>query len=367
MLFVLTAQMFQDEGAMAERLLRAAGDFERISLIGREPLVAPAQALLARLGLAAKTAIIVPPEDAALWGWAQDRFLVCETAPDGQPVIVGSASGRQGETAHCAAAACGLAGATTADFWFEGGNVLAAESCLVGADTYDRALRDRAAEAGSDPLGWMAEIEGRRPVHVVGCRSALARRRPMRFEIAPGNFSWRQDVDRCISWDGSRQPVFHLDMFITPAGGRRILVGDPVLASRMIDIDLPEEFPVSAFDEIAGDLQRAGFNVIRNPLPFVYFDDPESRLREWFYPSANNCWVQCGEAGDRVWLPEYGFGAWPELKATDDANAAIWRDLGFKVERLGDFLPLVDQLGSLNCASKILERGDLQTIRQARQ
>jgi len=227
----------------------------------------------------------------------------------------------------------------------------AAERCLVGADISDR--------AGSDFQRRMAAIEARRSVHVIGCQAPIARRRPMRFEIAPGNFSWRQDVDRCISWDGSRQPIFHIDMFITPAGNRRILVGDPVLASRMIGIALPEGFPVSAFDEIADDLQGEGFAVIRNPLPFAYFDDPDSRLRDWFYASANNCWVECTETGGRVWLPEYGFGAWPELKVTDEANAAIWREMGFEVERVGDFLPLVDQLGSLNCASKILERSDL--------
>jgi hypothetical protein len=349
-LFVLTAQMFQDHGAMAERLLRAARDFRRISLIGREPLVAQAKALLARFDIAAKTEIVVPPDGAELWGWVQDRFVVCEVG--GERMILGTSCGRQGDTARYAAEAAGLAGADAVDLWLEGGNVLAAESCLVGADIRDRAGGDATAFRRR-----MSAIEGRRRIHVIGCRAPIARRPPMRFEIAPGNFSWRQDVDRCISWHGSRQPIFHIDMFITPAGRGRILVGDPLWASALIDVDLPDGFPTSAFDEIATDLQREGFEVIRNPLPFVYFDAPDSRLREWFYASANNCWVECGQTGGRVWLPEYGFGAWPELEATDDANAAIWRDLGFEVERVGDFLPLVDQLGSLNCASKILERG----------
>jgi hypothetical protein len=103
---------------------------------------------------------------------------------------------------------------------------------------------------------------------------------------------------------------------------------------------------------------------MRNPLPFIYFDDPDARMRAWFYASANNCWVECpGEspaaddhAGCRVFLPEYGFGAWPELKASDDTNAMLWEGLGFEVIRGGDFLPLADQLGSLNCVTRILER-----------
>jgi hypothetical protein len=102
---------------------------------------------------------------------------------------------------------------------------------------------------------------------------------------------------------------------------------------------------------------------MRNPLPFIYFDDPDAKLREWFYASANNCWVECPDTpggedhiGGRVFLPEYGFGPWPELKATDDANVAIWEGLGFEVIRGGDFLPLADQLGSLNCVTRILDR-----------
>ena len=110
-------------------------------------------------------------------------------------------------------------------------------------------------------------------------------------------------------------------------------------------------------------LRLRGYEVMRNPLPFVYFDDEDAKLREWFYASANNCWVEClgdskgGEAGGcRVFLPEYGFGPWAALKATDDANAAIWESLGFEVVRGGDFLPLADQLGSLNCVTRILAR-----------
>ena len=41
---------------------------------------------------------------------------------------------------------------------------------------------------------------------------------------------------------------------------------------------------------------------------------------------------------------------------TDEANAQLWRELDFEVIPAGDFLPLADQLGALNCVSKILER-----------
>jgi hypothetical protein len=34
----------------------------------------------------------------------------------------------------------------------------------------------------------------------------------------------------------------------------------------------------------------------------------------------------------------------------------LWEGLGFEVIRGGDFLPLADQLGSLNCVTRILAR-----------
>jgi hypothetical protein len=150
-------------------------------------------------------------------------------------------------------------------------------------------------------------------------------------------------------------------MFLTVAGtapdGRpRVLLGDPEWGSELSGIALPEGFPLEGFAAIDRSLRERGFNVLRNPLPFVYYDNPDAKLREWFYASANNCWVECeGEAG-RVFLPEYGFGAWERLKASDEVNATIWEGLGFNVIRGGDFLPLADQLGSLNCVTRILER-----------
>jgi hypothetical protein len=226
-----------------------------------------------------------------------------------------------------------------------GGNILVdGKTCFVGADLCEPA------------------IDTGRSIEVIAC-APLERRGPVRFEIVPGDHTWRQDIDRSIASEGSRQPVFHIDMFMTlagatPEGTQRILLGDPVWASALIGLPLPEGFPVKAFEQIEFGLRLRGYEVHRNPLPFVYFDDPEAKLREWFYASANNCWVECmGEArGCRVFLPEYGFGPWAALKTTDDANAAVWEGLGFEVVRGGDFLPLADQLGSLNCVSRILDR-----------
>lgn len=334
------------EQGMLERLLRLAGAFPRISLAVHERDDAAFRDLVSSLGLA-NVDVIAAPEGVALWPWPQDRVTVAH-GPDGAIAVFGSDD--PGDyTAEAAGRACG-ARSVALDTPQPGGNILVdGNTCFVGADLC------------------VPAIDTGRLIEVIAC-APLERRGPVRFEMAPGDLSWRQDIDRSIAADGSRQPIFHIDMFMTlagtaPDGRQRILLGDPLWASELTGVALPEGFPVKAFDQIAFGLRLRGYEVLRNPLPFIYFDDPESKLREWFYASANNCWVEClgnragGEKGGcRVFLPEYGFGPWPELKATDDANVAVWEGLGFEVVRGGDFLPLADQLGSLNCVSRILDR-----------
>lgn len=340
---VATRRLPGFEQGMLERLLRLAGTFQRISLAVHEADGAEFRALADGLGLAAEIDVIAAPEGAALWPWAQDRVTVVRGG-DGAPTVLGS-DDPDDFTADAAGRALGIGGSLALGVPQPGGNILVdGKTCFVGADLC------------------IPAIDTGRLLEVVAC-APLERRGPTRFEMTPGDFTWREDIDRSIAADGSRQPVFHIDMFMTlagpaPDGTTRIMLGDPVWASELIGLPLPEGFPVKAFAQIEFGLRLRGYEVLRNPLPFVYFDDAEAKLREWFYASANNCWVECmGEAGGcRVFLPEYGFGAWPELKATDDANAAIWEGLGFEVVRGGDFLPLADQLGSLNCVSRILDR-----------
>jgi hypothetical protein len=340
---VATRRLPGFEQGMLERLLRLAGTFPRISLAVHEADDAAFRSLVDGLGLAADIDVIAAPQGTALWPWPQDRVTVVRGG-DGSTAVLGS-DDPDDYTADAAGRACGMADGAVPGSPQPGGNILVdGTTCFVGADLC------------------VPAIDTGRLIEVIAC-APLARRGPVRFELTPGDLSWRQDIDRSIATEGSRQPIFHIDMFMTlagaaPDGTPRILLGDPVWASELIGLPLPEGFPVKAFEQIEFGLRLRGYEVLRNPLPFVYFDDPEAKLREWFYASANNCWVECMEpaGGCRVFLPEYGFGPWAELKATDDANAAVWEGLGFEVVRGGDFLPLADQLGSLNCVSRILDR-----------
>ena len=110
------------------------------------------------------------------------------------------------------------------------------------------------------------------------------------------------------------------------------------------------------FDDIAQQLDAAGFAVLRNPLPLAYVDDAPSRTRFWYFATANNALVEIDDDRKRVWLPGYGFGAWTELAATDAANAAAWRELGFDATLLTDFHPFAENLGAVHCIKKYLGR-----------
>jgi hypothetical protein len=139
-------------------------------------------------------------------------------------------------------------------------------------------------------------------------------------------------------------------MFITllnrgDSGKQRILVGDPEMASDILGMPTSLYARQSIFDDIARKLEANDFEVIRNPLPLTYQDDPSRKKRYWYFATSNNALVQTSQNDEQVWIPTYGHGTWPELVATDDANALILSNLGYTVNRLGDFHPFAFNLG----------------------
>src|SRR5690606_31268436 len=97
--------------------------------------------------------------------------------------------------------------------------------------------------------------------------------------------------------EGTVQPIFHIDMFITLAGrgndGKyQVLVGCPRMAAQILDEKLTEYSMAEMFDNVAQNLERIGFTVIRNPLPLTYIDEPEEKERHWFFATANNALIE---------------------------------------------------------------------------
>ncbi|MEM9358825.1 MAG: hypothetical protein AAGB04_21800, partial [Pseudomonadota bacterium] len=258
---------------------------------------------------------------------------------------------------------------SSAPLYFQGGNILIGDDFfLVGSD-YPRRTLDYVGKQILPGEGETSEelvrrlykefLDHKRAIHYVGTATTVPTEESVSIDVEGETWS---EIRYYGNAEGTKQPIFHIDMFITPAGRSesgdfQLLVGDPAAAARLIDMPLPDHAMQSSFDEIAEDLLGLGFEVIRNPLPLIYMDDPFRRTRLWYFATSNNALVQNGpETESRVWLPEYGFGNWQVLSKTDEANAQIWRRLGYDVSKMGDFHLFAERRGSLHCITKFLQR-----------
>jgi hypothetical protein len=252
--------------------------------------------------------------------------------------------------------------------YFQGGNVLIGDDfTLIGADYPANTL---ALVEQTGHIRVPDDIEAAEYVHQLYQQTFDPKRRLI---YVGTTLPVPQETSRQIMINGERweeviyvgtgeaQPIFHIDMFISLAGrGRsdkyRLLVGSPRMADEILNqAPLPHAM-AAIFDDMARTLSQQDFEVIRNPLPLTYLDDPQAKVRMWYFATANNCLVQIDGQDKRVWLPTYGHGAWSNLKAIDKANKRIWQKLGFNVTELADFHPFAQNLGSVHCIKKYLER-----------
>ena len=250
--------------------------------------------------------------------------------------------------------------------YFQGGNILVGDDFwFLGMDYAINSLRLGyvVPQSGETQLAAIERAYGQaldhsRKIHVIG--SSLTVAAEVEVPIVINNETWFEQVYAGNS-PGTTQPLFHIDMFITLAGrkddGKQILlVGDPQAAADILNVPLSKYAMQPIFDDIASKLTTAGFEVIRNPLPLVYQDEPAQKRRYWYFATANNALVQTTDNDRYVWLPTYGHGFWPELAATDEVNAEIWSNMGYTVHNLGDFHPFAFNLGAVHCITKYLGR-----------
>jgi hypothetical protein len=262
----------------------------------------------------------------------------------------------------------GRLGGYQAPLYFQGGNVLVGDDFFfIGIDYPTKTLSQGIVRPapGQQPIEVLQELYGRffderRRPRFVGTTLPVPQAEAREIEL--DGEPWTEFVYQGNA-PGTRQPLFHIDMFISLAGpaadGRyRVLVGDPREAARLTGEPLLPEAMAEIYDNIAQQLQRTGFDVIRNPLPLTYVDDTEARERYWYFATANNALVHRPAGSDNVvLLPSYGHGPYEHLKATDARNREVWEELGFEVRMLGDFHPFAQGLGAVHCIKKYLARG----------
>ena len=270
---------------------------------------------------------------------------------------------------------------------FQGGNVLIGDDFVfVGADYLDDSVAalDGSGSVEDFPASGSArakedfvkrlfreQFDPARTFHFPGARPG-ARASNSLIEI--DGERWLETVE---AGRGNRQPIFHIDMFLSLAGRAgaahgakyQVLVGDPGLADRTLGWQPVAHNLQAEFDAIANQLRRQGFSVRRTPLPYVSVDlrgtfqvEVDGELVEvvgerfWYFATSNNCLVQIDGAAKDVWLPTYGHPPFEELAAIDAVHRRTWESLGFTVHPLGDFHLFAMRLGALHCIKKYLAR-----------
>lgn len=301
-------------------------------------------------GRTERTMIIPAPEDLDFSLWVQDVFAIRAGTPR---VVMPASFERYNDlkAAEFLADAAGLATERLA-FPFEGGNVLACDDwLLIGGDGLEL--------AGTRGTDFGAALDPHRRPLVLQCVDALPAELTRPIAGQPGG--WTETLYHC-EFLGRHQPLFHIDLFVAPAGRTgngqpRFLVGCPRMGADVLGQSLPEHALAPAFDEIAAQLEAEGAAVLRNPMPLIWVDDVDKRHRTWFHVPVNNVLVEdCGPAGRRVLLPCFAQDHWAELEAVDSANRQVWERLGFEVRPIPDLLALAENRGALHCMCKVIER-----------
>lgn len=344
----------------------------RIIVVTHEAVEEEVSRWLAEAGFLERAVVIAARDHLHFSVWAEDGYVVVEDEQSGSRYLLEPYEfPRFGDSliADLVRNQSELL-SNQAPLYFQGGNVLIGDSFfLLGADypanTLRRYLNRVIVPApGEVPAATVHRLYkeyldvGRELVYVGSTMPVPAEER--RTLTIDGE-EWTE-VLHFGNTAGTVQPVFHIDMFISLAGRDadgvyQMLVGSPRLAAEALEVPLWPQSMQEVFDNLAQGLERRGFKVIRNPLPHVYMDDPESRVRTWYFATANNALVQIsGQAGRRVWLPTYGHGHWTVLQKTDEMNREIWQSLGFSVTLLGDFHPFAENLGAVHCIKKYLNR-----------
>ena len=314
--------------------------------------------------------VVTVPDHLHFSIWAEDGYVIARDTATGSTFFIEPYEFLRygdGLVADFVSNATSLA-TTQAPLYFQGGNVLIGDDFFfIGADYPANSLKyintvilPNEGETKVDAVKrlYCHYMDRSRTLYYIGSTIPVPSQATRTITI--DGQQWTEEL-YAGNRPGTVQPLFHIDMFLSLAGkganGRyQVLVGDPRLGAKILKVPVWPHAMAEVFDNIAESLTRQGFEVVRNPLPMAYADDPQARERRWYFATANNALVWIDGAQKEVWLPSYGFGNWKSLVATDAENRRIWQTLGFTVHMLGDFHPFAENLGAVHCIKKYLAR-----------
>ncbi len=318
-----------------------------------------------------RSTVVEAPNTMQFTVWAEDAYAAIRDTAGTPPTNTHLVEPATFRRAHDALIADEMARGTALNqyqvqLYFQGGNILIGDDFwLLGMDYAINSLEYGyvVPEANETKLEAIERAYGQALDHskkLILIGSSLTVPAQEEIPIVINNEPW---IERVYAGNapGTTQPLFHIDMFVTllgrnSAGKQMALVGDPKTAADIIGMPLSPYMMQPVFDDIAAKLTAIGVEVERNPLPLIYQDEPAKRRRYWYFATSNNALVQTIDGDRHVWLPTYGYGAWPELADTDAVNYQIWQSHGYTVHQLGDFHPFAFNLGAAHCITKYLGR-----------
>jgi len=221
-----------------------------------------------------------------------------------------------------------------------------------------------------------------------------------------------QGVDR-------KQPFYHLDLFISLAGGSHLIIGEPVIGlsdevlgyldKETLGMISHQVYRMKHYINQVVKQLESRFTISRIPLPLAYYNylDGDNNLKfAWFWASYNNCLVEIDDENKTVWIPSFmdndycttrevkfpekwekawnnyyqspkentnwktpiphqenktkttpKYADWADLKPYQEQVRKVWSNLGFEVKFIqGDFNWYSQYLGSLKCFTNCIKR-----------
>ncbi|MEM5372502.1 hypothetical protein V4C53_41690 [Paraburkholderia azotifigens] len=291
--------------------------------------------------------------------WMQDRFIAFQNASGENALALDPRFACAAQWRKLASKIYSEAGIEIAymPYSLEGGNILGGrEITLVGADTIDRVLDQDKGIRRHKVINNLEKFFETEIQVIGGVRS-----------------SWiGSSLERYIVGHG-KQPVYHLDMYITRTGkqgdsGKEIILfGHPrktfELIRKKIEIQRGDgNLYERLFNESEYQL-REKFEVRNLPILLTNGNLDSHRESIGYTLSFNNCLLDV-ESNDcaRVLIPRFSPDSF--LYGTDRKNRValesavedVWRNLGFKVDLTDGIEDLAYDHGGINCMVKIIKR-----------
>ena len=289
--------------------------------------------------------------------WAQDAYVAMNDAAGTMILCEGVSFPRYEDmTIADDVAAQSNVSVLQSYLYFQGGNVLGTgTTTLIGMDYVERNTRRFSLPDTSSVQTSFAKLFGTDIIALGGRKS--------------GEYAWYRDGR--LSGYGF-QPIFHIDMYVTPTGvkgesGKEIVfLGRPEAAKRVVgrysDVPALDNSKYNSFFDETESALSARFEVRYLPLwiTAAALGDPGD-LR-YYNLTFNNCIVQNSAETKRVLLPyysqdaaAYGVDAHVRLQL-EEAAGAEWKKLGFEVVWMDGVEDLAFNAGAVHCITKTLRR-----------